>query len=78
MLTELAIIGSLAGALAGIVGLSAIRREAPHRELSRAAAIRAAMRGPDAASARWEFRRAGVVRPEEHPASRHIDGFLVR
>jgi hypothetical protein len=64
MVTEIVLTGGLAAAILGILGGSRERRRHPDVALSPEAAVRLAMRGPEAGTVRAEFRRSGIVLPE--------------
>ena len=64
MLTELVAIGGLVVAVVGVLEVSVRLQERPGRRLTPEAAIREAMRGPEAGVVRAEFRRSGISPPD--------------
>jgi hypothetical protein len=59
-LGELAVIGGVVGFVLGVLELSHRAGISPGRLASPEAAIREAMRGPEAGAVRAEFRRSGI------------------
>jgi hypothetical protein len=74
MVAEFMLTAGIAVAILGIVEETRARRIGRDRTLSPEAAVRLAMRGPEAGTVRAEYRRSGIVPPERWCES----GFLPR
>lgn len=60
MLAEVAVVGGVIGVALGLLEVSHRLDEGAPRPLTPEAAIREAMRGPEAGAVRAEFRRSGI------------------
>ena len=63
MLTEIALLGIVFGAVVGLFEVSTRSTDVSLDDASAEAAIRAALEGPDRAAIAAEFRRRGIVPP---------------